>query len=311
MTFSATHMYFYKAYGLNIRSEILLPELSEGNPDAEYHLEILSGTVNLPELKKTQIYRRGIRAYFGQDPENNLFLQWDEIGSFQAIEGRQLIVSPLTNDANLISLFTVSEALGLILFQRGYFLLHASSVQVGNEAWCFMGLPGAGKSTTAAAFLKAGCKLLSDDLTAIIFTDGIAFVVPAYPQLKIWDKTVEGLEYDQSKLQPVSEGVNKFSYSPKSDFLHNPVKLGEVFFLHKARNRKNLGSLSASEIPTETLRNFPLPIKLLKNDALKNHFFQSFQCAGTANMWRKKRPDGFENLQKWVEESIPKTSIVG
>lgn len=302
-------MFFYKAYGLNIRSEIQLPELSEGNPDAEYHLEILSGVVNLPELKKTQIYRRGIRAYFGQDSADSLFLQWDKIGSFQAIEGRQLIVSSLTDDPNLISLFTVSEAIGLILFQRGYFLLHASSVQVGNEAWCFMGLPGAGKSTTAAAFLKAGCKLLSDDLTAITFTEGIAFVVPAYPQLKLWDKTVKGLEYDQSELHPVSEGVNKFSYSPKSDFLHQPVKLGEVFFLHKARNRKNLSALSASEIPTETLKNFPLPIKLLKDDALKNHFFQSFQCAGTANMWRKKRPDGFGNLEKWVSDSVRKVNV--
>jgi hypothetical protein len=304
-------MYFYKAYGLNIRSEIQLPELSEGNPDGKYDLEILSGVVTLPGLRKTQIYRRGVRAYFGQDSRGSLFLQWDHIGSFQAIDGRQLIVSSLTDDPSLVSLFTVSEALGLILFQRGYFLLHASSVQVGKEAWCFMGLPGAGKSTTAAAFIKAGCGLLSDDLTAITFSDGVAFVVPAYPQLKIWDKTVEGLEYDQSMLRPVSEGGNKFSYSPKSAFLHEPVKLREVVFLHKARNRKDISPLSAAEIPTETLRNFPLPIKLLKDEALKNHFFQSFQCASSANMWRKRRPKGFENLQKWVEEIIPEISIAG
>lgn len=302
-------MHFYKAYGLNIRSEIQLPELSEDNSATEYDLEILAGKIDLPKLRKTKIYRRGVRACFGQDSEKNLYLHWDQIGSFQSTEGKQLIVSPLTDDASLISLFTVSEALGLVLFQRGYFLLHASSVQVADEAWCFMGLPGAGKSSTAAAFLKAGCKLLSDDLTAITFVNGTAFVIPAYPQLKIWDKTVNGLEYNQNELTPVSEGVNKFSFTPRSGFSHEPVRLAEVFFLHKARNRTALSSLSASEIPTETLRNFPLPMELMVDDALRNHFVQSFQCANTANMWRKKRPDGFSNLEKWVSDSVRKVNV--
>ena len=301
-------MHSYKAFGLSINSEIELPELSVSEPFGDIDLVIRIGQIALPKLKKTSIYRRGIRANFGED-ETGLYLNWDGVANFSAIQGNQLLIKPLTEDGNLLSLFTVSEALGLILFQRGYFLLHASSVQVGNEAWCFMGNPGAGKSTTAAAFVKAGCRLLSDDLTAIGFDkNGEAHIIPAYPQLKIWDNTVKGLNFNRSELQPVSEGVNKFSFNSKADFLHQPVPLKEVFFLHKALNRGALQLLPATKVPTETIRNFPLPTQLLVGNTLKNHFIQSFQCAKTAKMWSKRRPNGFTALESWVIESVSHVS---
>ncbi|NIJ52004.1 serine kinase [Dyadobacter arcticus] len=307
---SETH--FYKAFGLNISSEIELPELIKGDEQAAVDLQIRKGAINLPITKKTNIYRRAIRADFGQDHHNHLYLNWNGVASFKAIGGTELIVSTFTEDRDLISLFTVSEALGLILFQRGYFLLHASAVQVGDESWCFMGNPGAGKSTTAAAFIKAGCKLLSDDLTAIMFdAKGIAYVIPAYPQLKIWVNTVNGLGYDKALLEPVSEGVNKYSYKPESEFPDAPVKLREIFFLHKARNRKAMELLTSSEVPTKTLQNFPLPVPLLTGDELKKHFLQSFKCAKAARMWNKRRPEGFGMLEKWVEESIARQLIAG
>jgi hypothetical protein len=303
-------MYFYKAFGLNIHSEIVLPELSDGDFTPNADLFIRLADLVLPALKNTKIHRRSVKASFGQNDEKELFLHWKGIAAFKATNGNLLLVSPETVDQNLISLFTVSEALGLILFQRGYFLLHASSVMVGDEAWCFMGAPGAGKSTTAAAFIKAGCKLLSDDLTAIDFdSQGVAWVIPAYPQLKIWDKTVDGLVYDKASLQPVSEGVNKFSYQPKTGFQQEPVKLKAFYFLHKARNKKPLLPLSGPEIPIETLKNFPLPISLLNEESLKKHFLQSFQCAKSAAMWQKKRPEGFEKLEKWVHETVSEVNV--
>jgi hypothetical protein len=146
---------------------------------------------------------------------------------------------------------------------------------------------------------------LSDDLTAITFDQaGKAVIIPAYPQLKLWDNTVSGLQYDKSALEPVSEGVNKFSYQPRSDFSQEPISLKKVLFLTKARNKPALQNLNVAEIPGEMLRNFPLASELLTGDNLKRHFFQSLQCARSAEIQRKRRPDGFENLEKWVQESI-------
>lgn len=298
-------MHHYTAFGLHIRSEISLPELAEGDPQSAADVYIRHGSVELPTMRPTTIYRRGIRAFFGQDEDHALYLDWAGVASFKASDGNELVVSPVAKDGNIISLFTVSEALGLILFQKGYFLLHASSVAVGDEAWCFMGMPGAGKSSTAAAFIKAGCRLLSDDLTAITFDEsGNPVIIPAYPQLKIWEKTASGLHYDKSDLEPVSEGINKFSYQPRGQFSARAVSLKKVFFLHRARNKPAVQQMNMAEIPGEMLRNFPLPTELMSGDNLKRHFFQSLQCAKSAEVLRKRRPEGFDHLEKWVETSV-------
>jgi len=304
-------MHHYTAFGLHIHSEISLPELSEGDPLSAADVCIRKGTVVLPIMRPTTIYRRGINAFFGQD-DQALYLDWAGVASFRASGGNELVISPIATDGNIISLFTVSEALGLVLFQQGYFLLHASSVAIGEEAWCFMGMPGAGKSSMAAAFIKAGCRLLSDDLTAIKFDQaGKPVIIPAYPQLKIWEKTVAGLHYNTSDLEPVSEGVNKFSYQPRGHFSEKAVPLKKVFFLHKARNKPAVQNMGIAEVPGEMLRNFPLPTKLLNEDYLKKHFFQSLQCAKSAELLRKRRPEGFDNLEKWVEESVREQLIAG
>ncbi|WP_025762252.1 serine kinase [Dyadobacter tibetensis] len=296
-------MTYYKAYGLSIRAQIPLPELSIGESTEKPDLKVVLTTISLPKLKKTNIHRRGVRADFGINEQGDLILHWQGVANFQAMGGHTLGVEPLVDDENIISLFTVSEALGLILFQRGLFLLHASSVQVGDEAWCFMGQPGAGKSTTAAAFIKAGSPLLSDDLTAIQFDDrGQPWIIPAYPQLKIWETTVHGLNYDSKNLAPVSEGVNKFSFQPKEGFQHDPLPLKRVFFLHKARNRPYMDGLSAASIPVELLKHFPLPLSLVQNDALKDHFSQSFLISRHAALWRKRRDKSFSALEDWVAQ---------
>lgn len=302
-------MHYYTAFGLNIHSDITLTELCEQNGEESQDLKIISNRFVIPRLTKTHIFRRGIRAEFGMDDEGGLYLCWKGIANFRATNGLLLEVESLTDDPKLLSLFTVSEALGLILFQKGYFLLHASAVKVGDEAWCFMGKPGAGKSTTAAAFIKFGGELLSDDLTAITFDEhGKAYIVPAYPQLKIWGKTVDGLSYDTSELTPVTEGVNKYAYNPRSGFQQEQVRLRQVLFLHNARSKKAYSLLPTSAIPTECLRNFPLPLDLLKGHALKKHFEDSFKCALSAEMWSKRRPDGFAKLEEWVTDAIEKTN---
>lgn len=305
INFESTHMHYYIAFGLHIHSEISLPELAEGDAHSVAEIHIRKGQVHLPAMHPTRIFRRGIKAAFGEDESRALYLDWPNVASFKASGGNELVVSPLASDPDIISLFTVSEALGLILFQRGHFLLHASAVVVGEEAWCFMGMPGAGKSSTAAAFIKAGCRLLSDDLTAITFDEaGKPFIVPAYPQLKIWERTVAGLQYDPSDLEPVSEGVNKYAYQPREQFTTQPVPLKKVFFLHKARNKPEFQNLGIAEIPGEMLRNFPLPASLIADKNLKRHFLQSLQCARSAEVLRRRRPEGFEKLEKWAEDSV-------
>ncbi len=254
-------------------------------------------------MTPTSIHRRGIMAESAEGNDGAIYLRWEGVAGYKAMNGDTLYVDPYTEDADLLSLFTVSEALGCILLQRGLLLLHASSVQVGGVAYSFLGEPGAGKSTTATAFVKRGALLLSDDLTAIYFDhENRPHILPAYPQLKIWENTVNGLDFDKSKLSPVAEGINKFSLRPSHDFPTAPVPLAKIFLLHKPDELTTDRNLSPIEAPIELVRHFPLSPHLLRGKSHQRHFQQSSWCAIHTQIWNKRRPDGFPALEKWVSE---------
>lgn len=295
-------MPLYQAFDLQIFSEILLPELIPAkNPHKAIDVNIVRSTIKFPELLPTSIHRRGVMAESSKDEDGAIYLRWEGIAGYKSVNGDTLHVEPYTDDMEVLSLFTVSEALGCVLLQRGLLLLHASSVQVGEVAYSFLGEPGAGKSTTASAFVKHGALLLSDDLTAICFDNANRpYVLPAYPQLKIWENTVNGLEFDRSELVPVAEGINKFSLRPNQSFPEKPVPLAKIFLLHKSLDLPAIQKFSPIHGPIELVRHFPLSAHLLCGQVHQKHFQQSSWCATHSEIWNKRRPDSFTALEKWV-----------
>lgn len=295
-------MYSYHAFGLNFTSEIPLSECLESTSE-RIDFKVRIAKLTPPTLRKTTIHRRGIMAWTAF--EEALWLHWEGVATFKATEGQLLEVHPYTDDADLLSLFTVSEALGLILFQKRLFLLHASALMVGQEAWIFAGEPGAGKSTTCAAFVKVGCPLLSDDLTAIYFDEGHKpYVLPAYPQLKIWEKSVHGLGFRQGDLTAVSEGVNKFALTPRKNFPKKPVPLRRIYLLNKENDASLPRKLKASELTVETLKHFPMPNQFLDAQTLKQYFQQSLYCAQNVDTYAINRFTNFQTLDSWVKQSL-------
>ena len=90
---------------------------------------------------------------------------------------------------NAIS-YLLGPVLGLLLRLRGIVCLHASAVAFDDHCVAFVGSAGAGKSTTAAAFAKLGCGIVSDDIVGLVERDGIFYVLPAYPHLCLWPESV-------------------------------------------------------------------------------------------------------------------------
>lgn len=89
--------------------------------------------------------------------------------------------------------YLLGPVFGLLLRLRGVTCLHASAVALENHCIVFVGPAGAGKSTTAAAFAKAGYGIISDDIVALVERNGIFHVLPAYPHLSLWPESVEML----------------------------------------------------------------------------------------------------------------------
>ena len=64
--------------------------------------------------------------------------------------------------------YLLGPVIGFVLRRRGVTCLHASAVAFGEHAIALAGIPGSGKSTTAAAFAQLGYSVIADDVVALV-----------------------------------------------------------------------------------------------------------------------------------------------
>ena len=292
----------YFAFGLTIETAINFNGvLQESTYATDVFIE--EGVVSEKAGQLTRVHRRGVQARFGKT-QTSVILNWGGIGTFKISDGNRIEYQNFGADEGTIRLFLLSEIIGIILCQRGLFLLHASAVRIKNEALVFMGIPGAGKSTTATAFGKAGHTVLTDDLVAITFIDSIPHVLPAFSQYKVWENALTGLNIDFSHFEPSFEGATKFLLTqPLDTFPKEPVRLQKLTILYPPKSRINEGPVSPLRAPVELLKHFPLPVQLLTQSYLQQHFLQALQIAQSAAIHFMKRTNDFQSLEAFVSET--------
>ena len=94
------------------------------------------------------------------------------------------------------------QLLGLVQRLRGVTCLHASAILIGDHAIAVAGFAGAGKSSTAAAFLQMGFPVLADDVVPVFEEAGKFMVQPAHPRIWLRPDMVETL-FGSSEALPL------------------------------------------------------------------------------------------------------------
>lgn len=297
-------MHYFKAFNLIVKSPIPLRGLIPV-PRQAFDIEVVFEKLyDLPDLEPTLVKRKGLTASFGtyQADHSDCVMVWEDQISFRLISGRIMMVDTQNVDNDFLSLFIVSEPLGILLHQRGFILLHASAVKMpDNTAMVFMGEPGMGKSTTCAAFVKAGCALLSDDLVAIQNVNDVPYLLPSFPQLKIWKRSVDGLNFSYDEVEKIVEGTNKYAYYDEDSFENEPVILRKVYILGEDVS----GLVDKIYTPIEFLKYTALPDQLLqKGPKLKAHFEKCIGFAYEIQIIKKPKMNDFDELKNFVANQL-------
>src|SRR5262249_58644811 len=116
-----------------------------------------------------------------------LRLWWPDVATFRVWGGGGIDVEQVSGvEEPVLRLFLLGPALAVLLPQRGRLVLHASAVGIGEGAVCFLGGPGRGKSTIAAALHARGHGLVADDVTVVQLEGDRPITFPRAPQLKLW-----------------------------------------------------------------------------------------------------------------------------
>jgi hypothetical protein len=120
------------------------------------------------------------------------------------VEGGERITlerNPAAEEARLCA-HLLASVIAALLRQRGLLVLHANVVITpqGN-AVAISGETGSGKSTTHAALMAKGCRMLSDDITVLkLGHDGSAEVLPGFPKMNLCEDAAIKLGHDVSSL---------------------------------------------------------------------------------------------------------------
>jgi len=168
----------------------------------------------------------------GDDAIPEVTLAWPDVGTFEVRSGTEIRYS-LEPDADpvIVRNLVLGTCFGVALGQRGFTILHGSVVDVDGEAVAFVGHQRAGKSTTAAALLARGHRLLSDDITAIRFEDGRPVAVPGFPYFKLDPDNFDTGTLPAEPMEQPETGRGKLYYQLTGEFSTDPVPLSTISLL--------------------------------------------------------------------------------
>lgn len=216
--------YLYRAYGINIASDILCPELLEGSPPSQ--VQIRTGMV--PETL-TGSHVAGHK--FAAKPDQ-LLINTDQIAKIMISDGTQMLVEPRPGAHDYeLRLLLLGWGFSGLLQQRNILPLHGGAVKIGQEALILCAVSQVGKSTLIAAFVQEGYPFLDENIIAIQDEGGLLTVIPGYPQIKLWADALIHLGIEPVDLQPVRPGIKKYALAFRDMFHDTPMPIGAIYIL--------------------------------------------------------------------------------
>lgn len=320
---------YYQLYGLVVKTTNSIPHLisltDSEQVDVNIQFEIVPTEKEfLFEHPATEVY-----ASYGLAPNDipylTVYKQYASANNYLVIrytngKGTAYFVSDKKGEyikvfypddiaVNDIYTYLLGPVIGCILRLKNKVLLHASVVNINNQAIAFIGEKTAGKSTLIATFGSLGYPILSDDIAVLFEKNGQYFIELGYPRLRLWKNTIDYLSgVDLTHLQRVLTHVDKY-YLPLSEqpttswnFQSVPLPLSTIYYL-PPRNEEHHLSIQ----PLKPLEAF---LKLKQNiyaaymleDDLKN---KEFDVLGTsANRGIVKllnRPNRLDYLEATID----------
>lgn len=307
----ARSRYFYKAYGLEIESDIELGELIPARPGGS-DVRIRLGRIDDDVLEKELI--GGItRSGFGiraRASTNAVSFHWRGVGTAVVRNGCDVTIQPATGlDERDLSPYISGSILAVLLHQRGLLVLHASAVVIRGQAVAFLGDKGAGKSTFAAFLKNRGHDVITDDLVPVSFSEEGVFVSPGFPRIKLCADSVESIGVDPRTVPMINSFLKKHSYQCSESFVKAPIPLSRLYVLDEG-SPTGIESLKSIESFIEIVRNCYLGKYADATGQTVTHFRNCAALAARIPLYRLRRPHDFGALPKISEMIEERCNVV-
>jgi len=289
-------MFHYRAFGVNIASELLLPELMiSGEGEG---VRIISGIV--PE----KIDNPKAEGVCYQAAPGIFLLNIKDVARFLVKQGTEITIEPSPNAApEDIRLFLLGSCFGALLHQRGFLPFHGSVVNFEGRGIIFSGVSGSGKSTLAGSFKKRGYPVLSDDVANIALdAEQKPVVHPSYPQIKLWKDSLIKLGEEPELHRKVRKKLDKYGVLLKSGYFNETLPLAAIYIIvAKNAGNEEIEAITGIEKFNALRKNTYRYTYLSGLDLNARHFMICTKIAPFIHVKRISRNNGSFTLDKFTD----------
>ncbi|EPC04228.1 hypothetical protein L861_02625 [Litchfieldella anticariensis FP35 = DSM 16096] len=302
---SVPHRFHYRTYGLQLSSQLELPELAATPDCSEPDIDILT-----PEISEV-MEDASPNGPWVQVAEERCQLLVEGVARYRIEQGRRILVDrrvphaegrlPVAGD---VRLYLLGAALGVLLHQRYYLPLHVSALQTPAGVWAFTGHSGAGKSTLGAwLHYTQGWPMVSDDVAVIKPEDEQPILYPGPARLKLWKDALAALDIDRHGLVRDLTRADKYHLMLRKGFQADPQPLRALVVLERAEE----GEAACLE-PVTGVAAFKVVMASLYRPELGKEFngparllHESARLADRIGVYRFRRPWSLDEMDTSIE----------
>ena len=289
----------YRVYGLNVASEITMPELPAAEQGEGCGIDafiaygkvsgdIEDGVVVDPCLKLSK---------------REFYLHIKGTARFYVADGCVIVVQPEgRGDEEEIKVFLLGSCLGMLLYQRNIVAMHGGAVVIDGQGIIITGHTGAGKSTLISALREKGHKFLADDVCALTRDDGSNIMIhPSYPQAKLCRDAMERMGYDTENYQRTDPYRDKYIVPLDRFFSGKEVVLRGIYEIRKVFNQKTeINEVLGAEKLKLILRNV-YRMEIIHYLGISGSYFKKcLEIAGSVPVYSISRPEGKITVEEQV-----------
>ncbi|WP_071120042.1 phosphoenolpyruvate carboxykinase (ATP) [Romboutsia timonensis] len=220
--------YFYRVYGLNVKSEILIPELTILEEDKRDKIDV-NICYKMMDADIRLMMLQGKKANY---ENKKMWFHIDNLATYCITNGNKIDIQLCENpDHQLVKVYILGSVLGMVLLQKNIVAIHGGGVVINDKGYVFTGDKGAGKSTLTTALRQCGYGFIADDVCSIKQGE-INKIYPGFGYQKLCDDTMIKLGYTPNDYEPFRSDFNiKYIVPALDDFVNYEVPFEGIFEL--------------------------------------------------------------------------------
>ena len=285
------------AYGLALQSDIDLPHLPRLSDDIQAEVLVRKRRETVSGLRTGNEEGRYVEGH-----AQSFTIGWSTVGELLVRDGRTVDVSALEGiEDDTLGPLVLGVGMGVLLSQRGEYVLHASAVSVAQGTVALVGFKGDGKSTLAASFVGRGHQLVTDDVLALRWEESDAPLPrQGYGGLKLWPEVFHAVLGESEIGHPrVHPDFEKRILWPGLSATP-PPPLVAVYVLAPG-SAISIDRIDGQASVIEFLRHAYVPRFLPSLGSTEAHLVRALRLARSVPIFRLARPPGLNLLSQVVK----------